>query len=308
MKILVTGSSGLVGQAIQKLSHGYENSNWIFVSSKDADLLDFNETKTLFNLHNPNIVIHLAAYVGGLFKNLNNNLEMFEKNILINLNVIRCCHLYNVNKAIFCLSTCIFPNLVTYPINEEQLHNGVPHESNYGYSYSKRMLEVHCRLYNQKYNRQYICISPTNIYGKYDNFSLQDSHVVPGLIHQCYLAQKNNRPFIIKGSGKPLRQFLYSEDLAQIIINITFDSILESNIIVAPSKEISINELGSIISKIFNYNVIEYDKNYLDGQYKKTVDNKLLLKLYPNTKFTSINDGLKDTISWFIKNYNCVRK
>ena len=103
---------------------------------------------------------------------------MFENNLTINMNVVKCCHKYNVQRAIFCLSTCIFPDKVSYPITEDMLHEGPPHNSNYGYAYSKRMLQIQCQIYNQDYNREYICVIPTNIYGEHDNFSLMDAHVI----------------------------------------------------------------------------------------------------------------------------------
>ena len=306
MKILVTGGTGLVGKALHK---SIDNENdWVFVSSKDANLLDLDETKKLFEKYKPNKLIHLAASVGGLFKNIDSNLEMFEKNLIINLNVIKCCHKYNINRAIFCLSTCVFPNKVNYPITEDQLHIGEPHESNFGYAYSKRILEIHCRLYNKTYNRNYICISPTNIYGENDNFSLKDSHVIPGLIHQCYLSKKNNTKFIVKGTGKPLRQFLYSKDLAKIIIHILFKENFNDHLIISPIEEISIKNLAEIISSIFNHNNIEFDHSYSDGQFKKSVSNEKMLQVIPNFKFTSLNQGIINTIYWFKNNYENIRK
>ena len=190
----------------------------IFLSSKDGDLCDLEKTKLLFEKHKPTYVIHLAACVGGLFKNMNEKVKMFENNVLINFNVIKCCHDFKVKKLISCLSTCIFPDNTTYPINEKMLHNGPPHSSNDAYAYAKRMLEIHCKTYQEKYNDNFICVIPTNIYGPNDNFNLQDAHVIPALIHKCFLAKKENKPFIVYGSGKPLRQFIYSEDLADLFM------------------------------------------------------------------------------------------
>ena len=110
-----------------------------------------------------------------------------------------------------------FSDKTSYPINESMLHNGPPHSSNDAYAYAKRMLEIHSKAYNEQYNDNFVCIIPTNLYGPYDNYNLQDSHVIPGLIHKCYLAKKENKPFYVWGSGKPLRQFIFSEDLAELI-------------------------------------------------------------------------------------------
>ena len=175
-KILVTGGTGLVGNAIEKISNDY-NYQFVFLSSKDCDLTNLNETQSLFQKHNPDFVIHLASNVGGLFKNMNFKVEMYEKNSLINCNVLKCCHDFHVKKVISCLSTCIFPDKTTYPINEEMLHNGPPHHSNEAYAYAKRMLEVHSKAYQSQYGDNFICIIPTNIYGEHDNYSLEDGHV-----------------------------------------------------------------------------------------------------------------------------------
>ena len=215
--ILITGGTGLVGKAIQTVSTNYDYK-FIFLSSKDCDLTSYSNTLYTFSSYNPDYVIHLAACVGGLFKNMAYKVDMYEKNILINLNVLKVCHEIKVKKLISCLSTCIFPDKTTYPINETMLHNGPPHTSNDAYAYAKRMLEVQSRAYQEQYGDNFICIIPTNIYGSYDNFNLQDSHVIPGLIHKCYLAKKENKPFVIAGSGTPLRQFIYSEDLAILIL------------------------------------------------------------------------------------------
>jgi GDP-L-fucose synthase len=306
MKILVTGGSGLVGKAIQKVKTEHD---FIFLSSKDCDLTNFDKTKDLFDKIKPDYVIHLAACVGGLFKNMNKNLEIFEINLLINFNVIKCCHLYKIKKCISCLSTCIFPDNVTYPIKENMLHNGKPHESNYGYSYAKRLLEIHSRLYRETHNSKFICIIPCNIYGENDNFSLEEGHVIPALIHQCYLSKKFNKPFVVKGTGSPLRQFIYVEDLANIILLILEKYEGNDDLIVAtPEKdEISIKNIAELIAHYFEYDNIKFDTNYSDGQYKKTVDNTKL-RNFIDYKMTDIKTGLSKTINWFKLNYDICRK
>ena len=123
------------------------------------------------------------------------------------------CKLYiNVKKIVSCLSTCIFPDKIQYPINEKSLHDGPPHESNEGYAYAKRMLELQCRQYNKKYNLNYICLIPVNLYGKYDNFRDGDSHVIPGLISRFHSDKIHEKETIVYGDGEPLRQFLYAKD------------------------------------------------------------------------------------------------
>jgi len=308
--ILVTGGTGLVGKAIEHISNNYEYK-FVFLSSGDGDLTKFYETDLVFTLYEPTYVIHLAACVGGLFKNMAQPVNMFEKNMLINMNVLRCCHKYNVRKVISCLSTCIFPDRTTYPINENMLHNGAPHDSNSGYAYAKRMLEVQSRMYCKQYNVSYVCVIPTNIYGPHDNFSLTDGHVIPSLIHKCYTAKQNDEDFIVLGTGKPLRQFIYSHDLAELLmwtLN-SYNDIEPIILSVSEDQEQSIECVSKMIAKEYDYeDRIVFDNSYSDGQYKKTADNSKLTQLHGQYNFTSLDKGIKETIEWFNTNYNRVRK
>ena len=308
--ILVTGGTGLVGNGIKAISKDYiEKYNFIYISSKDFDLTNYDETKSMFEKIRPNYVIHLAACVGGLYKNMNNKVEMLEKNLMINYNVVKCSHDYKVEKLISCLSTCIFPDKVTYPIDESLLHNGPPHNSNDAYAYAKRMLEIHSKAYRENYGDNFICVTPTNIYGPYDNFNLEDAHVLPALIHKCYLAKEANEDFIIRGTGNPLRQFIFSEDLAKLMM-IILENYNNDNLIlsVPESHEISIKDLSTIIAKEFNYeDRIKFDSSYCDGQYKKTVSINKLLSVIGDFQFTKIEDGVKKSVKWFIQNKNTIK-
>jgi GDP-L-fucose synthase len=309
--ILVTGGNGLVGKGLQQIVNQYSDYKFIFSNSKICNLKDFDKTLEYFKLIKPNYVIHLAANVGGLFKNMNQKVQMFEDNILINQNVLKASYEVNVKKLIACLSTCIFPDKTTYPIDENMLHNGPPHESNDAYAYSKRMLEVLCKAYQSQYNKDFICVIPTNIYGKYDNFHLEDSHVIPGLIHKCYLAKKENKKFIVSGSGKPLRQFIHSVDLAKLIMIILLKYKEKDSIILSVSEkdEVSISDISKIIAKKFNYlEHLEFDISKSDGQYKKTANNSKLMNFINNFEFINIEKGINNTIDWFLENYNNIRK
>jgi len=322
--ILVLGGTGLVGFGLQSISPDSKHC-FYFASSKDADLKDYSSTLNLLQRTDlfPNnltsdkvdVVIHLAAKVGGLFMNLNHNDLMFEDNLCINFNVIKACHLCNIQVCVSCLSTCIFPDKTSYPINEEMVHLGSPHQSNYGYSYAKRILDIHCQIYREKFQRDYFCIIPTNIYGPHDNFSLENGHVIPALIHKCYLSKINKQPFQVFGSGKPLRQFIYSEDLAQLILK-SIDKVLENpkkqildKIILSPPEEVSIKKIAYLIADAFQFKgEILFDTSKPDGQLKKTADNSKLLSWFPNFKFSKIEDTLPKTIDWFLENLENIRK
>ncbi len=310
MIILVTGGTGLVGHAlnnfVDKSKHKY-----IFLSSKDCNLKDYNKTHSLFELMKPDIVIHLAACVGGLYKNMNYKVNMFEDNLLINYNVLKCSHHFKVKKVISCLSTCIFPDKTTYPINEKMLHDGPPHFSNDAYAYAKRMLEIHSKAYQEQFGDNFICIIPTNIYGDNDNYSLEDGHVIPALIHKCYLCKKNNEDFVVRGTGKPLRQFINSIDLAKLIYWVLENYEDKESLILSvnPEHEVSIEKVARIIARNFDYeHKLVFDSSYSDGQYKKTADNSLIMSKIGNHNFISIEDGLRDTIKWFTDNFDKARK
>ncbi|XP_070320521.1 GDP-L-fucose synthase isoform X4 [Odocoileus virginianus] len=212
-RILVTGGSGLVGRAIQKVVEDgarLPGEDWVFVSSKDADLTDAAQTRALFEQVQPTHVVHLAAMVGGLFRNIKYNLDFWRKNIHINDNVLHSAFEVGVRKVVSCLSTCIFPDKTTYPIDETMIHNGPPHSSNFGYSYAKRMIDVQNRAYFQQHGCTFTAVIPTNVFGPHDNFSIEDGHVLPGLIHKVHLAKSSGSALTVWGTGRPRRQFIYS--------------------------------------------------------------------------------------------------
>jgi GDP-L-fucose synthase len=311
--ILVTGGTGLVGSAVQNICNDYKDKyQFYFVSSKQYDLTNMNDTIKMFNKYNPHYVIHLAACVGGLFKNINNKVEMLEKNLMINYNIVKCCHNYKIEKLIACLSTCIFPDKnISYPIDETMLHNGAPHNSNDAYAYAKRMLEIQCKAYRDNYGDNFMCIIPTNIYGPNDNFNLDDGHVLPSLIHKCFISKQLDKDFVICGSGKPLRQFIFSLDLAKIIMILLEKNVNENIIISVPEEhEISIGDLGKLVAINFDTeDKVIFDTSFSDGQYKKTVGiSKLKEIIGDDFKFTNIEDGIKLTVEWFVSNFPNIKR
>ena len=304
-RVLVTGGSGLVGKALQNLEKNFY-FHFIYLSSQDVDLRSYEQTLSCFQKHDVEFVIHLAAKVGGLYHNMRNQVEMLEDNLLINQNVLKACHYLGVRKVVCCLSTCIFPDGIEYPIDESKLHLGPPHHSNFGYSYAKRMLEVQCRAYQKNYGRDYICVIPTNIYGENDNFSLEQGHVIPALVHKCYLCQKKKIPWEIKGSGKAKRQFIYAGDLARLLIWCLEGYRDREPLILSGGleTEISIRQVVEKIKESFEFEgEIKWNTNEEDGQILKTADNSKLVKLIPQFKFTPFSEGIEKTVKWFRNNY-----
>lgn len=314
MVVMVTGGTGLVGAAIKAYIEETEvkaNETWIFLSSKDGDLRDRAATEAIFEKNKPTHVIHLAAKVGGLFANMREKVEFFRENILINDNIMECCRIYKVQKLVSFLSTCIFPDKTTYPIDETMLHDGPPHSSNEGYAYAKRLIDTMNRAYAEEYKCNFTSIIPTNIYGPADNFSIESGHVIPGLIHKCVLAKKNGTDFTIWGSGTPLRQFIYSRDLAELTVWVLreYHDPTPITLSVDEEEEVSIKDVALAVAKACKFEgQVVFDTSKADGQFKKTASNKKLRGLRPDYKFTGIEEGIQKAVDWFEANYETARK
>jgi len=311
--VMVTGGSGLVGMAIKNFveSNSRDDEEWVYLSSKDGDLRDRKATEAIFEKFKPTHVIHLAAKVGGLFANMAHKVEFYRENVIINDNVMELCRITKVKKLVSFLSTCIFPDKSTYPIDETMLHNGPPHSSNEGYAYAKRLIDTLNRAYAEEYNCNFTSIIPTNIYGPNDNFNIQNGHVIPGLIHKCYIAKKEGTPFSIWGSGSPLRQFIYSLDLAELTVWVMRDyhSPDPITLSVDEAAEVSIRDVALSVAKAMKFEgEVKFDTDKADGQFKKTACNKKLRKLRPDYKFTGIDDGVQKAVDWFVANYEEARK
>ena len=181
------------------------SSSFYFATrGNDGDLSDAVGVEALFKRVKPTFVIHLAAKVGGLFANMNDKVGFFEENLAINNNIIRMSHKYAVKKLVCVLSTCIYPDEIEYPIEASMLHKGAPHPSNEGYAYAKRMCAVQCRIYNEQFGTNFVCVVPTNLYGPNDCYSLESSHVVAALIRRTS-ELGDGEPLTVWGSGRPLR-------------------------------------------------------------------------------------------------------
>jgi GDP-L-fucose synthase len=301
-KILVTGGYGLVGSEFIK-------PNFIPLSSSDADLRIRKDVDNVFNTIKFDSVIHCAGKVGGLGGNMNNKGQFFYDNIMINTNVIESARVNGIKKLVAFLSTCVFPNQVDYPLTESKIHMGPPHFSNDAYAYAKRMADVQIRAYKEQYGLNYKSVIPTNIYGPNDNYNIDNGHVIPSLIHKCFLARENNTDFTIWGTGTPLREFIFSRDVAKLTEWVLDNYEENEPIILSTSEEISIKDVVGIITELMNFKGnIKWDSSKPDGQFKKPSDNSKIKTYLPDFKFTPLYNGLKETIEYFEKNYNIIRK
>jgi len=310
--VLVTGGSGLVGRAIELVTKKdpRENEEFVFLSSKDGDLRDPSQTKAVFERYRPTHVIHLAAKVGGLFSNMKYNHDYLSENCAINTNVLHCSKEFGVKKAVSCLSTCIFPDKTTYPIDETMIHNGLPHTSNYGYSFAKRMVDVQNHAYNMQHGCQFTAVIPTNIFGPHDNYNLEEGHVLPGLMMKAHNAKKEGKPLLVYGTGKPRRQFIYSLDLAKLMLWTLreYNEIDPIILSVDEEDEVSILEVSQLIADAFQLeHGLILDETKADGQFKKTATNKKLRTYLPDFQFTPLKEAIEESVKWFIENYETAR-
>lgn len=314
---MVTGGNGLLGYGLRQVTQleSIEDYNFVFVDIEDADLRDKEQTRALFTRVKPSGVIHLAADVGGLYKNMTQGVEMFENNLLMNLHVMQCCKEFKVEKLVSCLSTCAFPEPtlsanIKLPIDETVMHMGPPHPSNEAYAHAKRMVDVQSRYYRKQYGCNFISLAPTNIFGPNDNYIPELSHVIPAMIRKCQVAVSDNTDFVVRGTGKPLRQFIFSLDLARLFVWAYFNYDEAEPLILAPdeSHELSIGEIAKNVADAFGFNKsLVFDSSYSDGQYKRTVTNKKLMRLNPSFNFTPLPQAIKESVEWFKDNMATAR-
>ena len=302
-KVLVTGGNGLVGRC-------FKDSKFIKTgSSKDLNLLERDNVKELLINLKPEGIIHCAAKVGGVKGNMEYPADFTYQNLIMNTTLIEEARLAGVKKFISFASTCIFPDNVEYPLTPDKIHLGPPHSSNYGYAYAKRMADIQIQAYRQQYGLNYFSVIPCNIYGPGDNYDIENGHVITSLIHKFYLAKNSGTDVIIWGSGNPLREFIFSEDVTKLT-ELLYDNYSDGvPVILSSGQEISIKELVQLIADIFEFKgKIIFDTTKPEGQFRKPSDNSIIKNMFTDFKFTSIEEGLKISIDWFIKNYPNIRK
>ena len=236
-----------------------------------------------------------------------NPAKQYYQNILINSFVTHYAYLTGVTKLICFSSICAFPENIA-EIKEDVLHHGPPHSSYFSYAYSKRMIDVQIQAYNKEYGTKYFTVIPGNIYGERDNYNLEYGHVIPSLIHKCFLAKRDNKPFKIWGDGSAYREFLYSKDVARITIELIRKDIdLPPCVIVSSKEETQIRELVNIICDAFDYHNIIWEPEKPRGQYRRPTNKNLFNILLSEFSFTELEIGIQKTVDWFINNYPNIR-
>jgi GDP-L-fucose synthase len=307
MKVLVTGSNGLLGNALRELL----GENHVYHTRKDADLTDEKSTNEYITYHVKNsgvdTIIHCAAMVGGVQANSTNNETFFIENYKINNNVITSSFENGIKNFVNLSSTCIFPDTnITYPLTADQIDIAPPHPSNHGYSYAKRLSGYQTKIIRQLTGNNWITIVPTNVYGPHDNFHPDHSHMIPGIIHRAYNCKENDEDFVVWGDGSPLRQFIHSKDLAKIILWSIDNWNSDVPFMAVNDNEHSVMDIVKIVVKKFG---IEDDKLLFDetkprGQFRKPAKSDIP----KDYEYVNIEQGITETIDWFIKNYKTLRK
>ncbi len=287
MKILVTGGTGMVGRHMMDIM-----PEATYIGSKDCDLTNYEETYKYINQQKPDIVVHLAARVGGILDNIQRPAEYFDDNIIINYNVVRACRLNNVGRFIGVLSTCVYPDkLASYPMKETDLFLGPPAATNFSYGYAKRCLAVQIDAYNKQYGTKYNYVIPCNLYSEYDNYNHKDKmHFVTSLLKKIKDTKEDSLDLL--GTGKPLRQYMYAGDLALVLKRVIEDEVYD-NFNICTEENLSIDDMARTALQVTGKTLTIKYSNTTDGQYRKDVSNKRLMDHFPNLQFTKFADGIK---------------
>ncbi len=302
-KIYVAGHRGLVGSAIVRLLSEQGFTNLVVRTHAELDLADQLGVKRFFESEKPDYVFLAAAKVGGIHANNTYPAEFIYQNLAVQNNVIHFSYQNGVKKLCFLGSSCIYPKLAPQPIKEEYLLDGKLEPTNEPYAIAKIAGIEMAKSYNRQYGTNYISVMPTNLYGPNDNFDLQNSHVLPALIRKFVEAKQNNSPSVVLwGSGKPRREFLYVDDMADACIFLMNNYDGKEFVNIGTGEDVTILEVANLIKDIVGYNgALEFDSTKPDGSPRKLLDVSKINLLGWKAKY-SLEDGLKKAIEWYLAN------
>lgn len=304
MKVLIFGSNGLVGSSVNRILNSSDKVNHVISAKRnDADLFSLDETSNLIKNSSPDVIINAAAKVGGIYANNTKRTEFILENLKINMNILESCIDIPTIKVINLGSSCIYPLNADNPISEDSFMSGKLEQTNSPYAIAKIAGIEIGRSLNIQHGHQILNLMPTNLYGPRDNFSREDSHVIPGLIRRMHDSKtQKEKEFKIWGSGKPLREFLFVDDLAEAI-NFLLDLEIDYDILnVGSGKEISIYDLAVKIKQVIGYDgQLVFDSSMPDGNPRKLIDSSKMNELGWEAR-TDLDEGLKITYDWFLEN------
>ncbi|WP_040207246.1 GDP-L-fucose synthase [Neobacillus jeddahensis] len=302
-KIYVAGHRGLVGSAIVRKLEEKGYTNLVYRTSKELDLRDKNAVDQFFAEEKPEFVFLAAAKVGGIVANNEYPADFIRDNLLIQTNIIDAAYRNGVKKLLFLGSTCIYPKMAPQPLKEEYLLTGELEPTNDAYAIAKIAGIKMCQSYNRQYGTEYISVMPTNLYGENDNYDLHTSHVLPALMRKFHEAKENNAPFVeVWGTGTPLREFLYSDDLADACVYLINTYSGNEIVNIGVGEDLPIKELAEKIKDVVGFKgEIQFDTTKPDGTPRKLVDVTKLNSLGWKAT-TSLEEGLKKAYQWFLEN------
>lgn len=299
-KVYVAGHQGLVGSAITRNLKRIGYTNLIYKTRLELDLRNQVAVDEFFRIERPEYVFLAAAKVGGIYANMTYPVDFIYDNLMIEANVIQAAHKYKVSKLLFLGSSCIYPKFAAQPLKEECLLTGELEPTNEPYAVAKIAGIKLCQAFRYQYGDNFIAVMPTNLYGINDNFDLENSHVLPALIRKFHEAKLSEKPITIWGTGKPRREFLYADDLADACCFLMKEYSDSGIINIGIGRDITIADLASLVAEITGYRGnIAFDTSKPDGTLEKRLDISKMNNLGWVAK-TSLNDGIKRTYDWYL--------
>ena len=304
-KIYVAGHRGLVGSAIVRNLEDKGYKNIIYRTHKELDLTNQEAVRRFFEEEKPEYVFLAAAKVGGIHANNTYPADFIYENLMIQNNVIKAAHDFEVKKLLFLGSTCIYPKMAPQPIKEEYLLTGSLEETNEAYAVAKIAGLEMCKFFKRQYGDNFISCMPTNLYGPNDNFDLKNSHVLPALIRKFHEAKVNNSEIVeVWGTGTPLREFLYVDDMADACVFLMENYDREQHVNIGTGEEVSIRELAETVKKVVGFEgELVFNTDMPDGTPRKLTTVDKLHGLGWKHK-VSLDKGIRLAYNWFLENYN----
>ena len=309
-RITVTGGKGFLGRHLLKKLQSCGCLNTVIADLPEYNLTDIADIRRMYDETKPEIVIHLAAKVGGIGYNQDKPAELFYENLIMGSQLLHEAYLRNIEKFVALGTVCAYPKFTPVPFKEEDIWNGYPEETNAPYGLAKKMMLVQSQAYRKQYGFNSIFLLPVNLYGPGDNFDIRSSHVIPALIKKCFDAIDNNSDSLeVWGTGSATREFFYVEDAAEAIYLATLSYNKSEPVNLGSGSEISIKELTKIIADLTGFSGrIIWDESKPDGQPKRMLDTSKALKEFEFIAKTDINTGLRKTIEWYRKNRHLLKK
>ena len=303
-KVLVTGGSGFLGRLVCAKLQERGASDVFIPRSRDFDLTRPDDVEKLFADQSPDLVIHLAARVGGIGANMKNPATLYLTNLLMGTYVIEEARRREIEKTVIVGTICSYPKFTEVPFKEEALWDGYPEETNAPYGIAKKALLAHAQANRAQYGQNTIYLLPTNLYGPGDKFNAAVSHVIPALIKKFVEAKENGDPSVsVWGTGSATREFLYVEDAAEGIVRGAEAYDGEDPVNLGSGREVPIKELAELITRLTDYDgEIVWDSRKPDGQPRRSVDTSRAQRLFGFQAQTQLEDGLRTTIDWYIAN------